>query len=540
MPAQFDQIVDRVSATLWNLEPGEAVYLGKHEYDGMVPDLAADAVEFQVRRLHLLREQLHGLTGLAEETEIDRLQLGTAVDKELFGRETVRWWRRNPMTYIGPLEVDLYLNRGYAPLPRRAEHMADILERAPEVLARARENLEPVVPRTFCEWGVVQGRGMAEFLEQDLPGEVEALGSDPARVRLLETAATATAELRAYAGWIEETLLPAADESYPVGERGLEAMLAGGELLHMPLADLAALGEADLAANLEAFRETAGRLDPDLDPREVYEQHVAAVQAPDADLLGAAREMLEGIRAFLIDRDLITIPSEVRARVAATPRHLRWAFAMMDTPGPYETEATEAIYYVTPVEADWDAARTGELLKTLNLFALEDISIHEAYPGHYVHFLHYAAAPTEVARRTSSYAFVEGWAHYAEQMMWEEGYREGDPRFRLAQLAEALVRNCRFVCAIGLHTGEMTVDQATRFFVENAYYEEMPARKEAERGTFDPGYFSYTLGKLQILRLREDCRRVDGAGFSLPRFHDRLLSRGAPPVELMRRVMLGT
>ena len=540
MSAQFERIVDRVSAALWNLRPGEAVYLGKHEYDGVVPDLGAAAVEVQLERLHRLREQLRGLEGLDQEAEFDRLQLGTAVDKVLFDFEIARWWRRNPMAYIGPLEVDLYLNRGYAPLAVRVERMAEVLEQAAAVLGHGRENLEPVVPRTYCEWGMLQARGLAEFLEDDLPGEVADLGGDPVRARLGDAAAAAAGEFRSYAGWIEETLLPAADESFPVGGAALEAMLSEGELLDLSLADLAALGEADLAANLEAFRETAAALDPDLGPREVYERHVASQWAPAGDLLAAAGEMLEGIRAFLLERDLITVPSEVRPRVAATPRHLRWAFAMMETPGPYETEATEAFYYVSPVEADWDEGRTGEWLKTLNLFALEDISIHEAYPGHYVNFLHFAAAPTEVARRTWSYAFVEGWAHYAEQMMWEEGYRHGDPRFRLAQLAEALVRNCRFVCAIGLHTGEMTVEQATRFFVENAYYEEMPARKEAERGTFDPGYFSYTLGKLQILRLREDCRRAEGEAFSLKRFHDRVLSRGAPPVELLRRLLLET
>jgi uncharacterized protein (DUF885 family) len=270
----------------------------------------------------------------------------------------------------------------------------------------------------------------------------------------------------------------------------------------------------------------------------VYEIHVAAIHAPRNELIAHTEAVLEDIRRFLIDRDLITVPSEVRAQVAPTPGHLRWAFAMMDTPGPYET-ATDAYYFVTPTETEWSDAQADEWLRTLNTFALEDISIHEAYPGHYVHFLHYDHAPTEVSRRLASYAFTEGWAHYAEQMMWEAGYRAGDPRFRLAQLSEALVRNCRFVCAIRLHAHGMTVDEATQFFVDHAFYHQLPARKEAERGTFDPGYFSYTLGKLQILQLREDCRAAWGDGFSLKRFHDALLSRGAPPVETMRKVLLG-
>jgi uncharacterized protein (DUF885 family) len=209
---------------------------------------------------------------------------------------------------------------------------------------------------------------------------------------------------------------------------------------------------------------------------------------------------------------------------------------MMDTPGPYETEATEAYYYVTPVEPEWTGRQAEEWLQALNRFALEDISIHEAYPGHYVHYLHAASAPTETARRTISYAFTEGWAHYAEQMMWEEGFSGGDLRFRLAQLSEALVRNARFVCAIRMHADGMTVDQATRFFEQHAFYGETPARKEAERGTFDPGYLSYTLGKLQILRLREELQAVRGAAFDLKGFHDEVLSRGAPPVGLLQRI----
>jgi uncharacterized protein (DUF885 family) len=254
--------------------------------------------------------------------------------------------------------------------------------------------------------------------------------------------------------------------------------------------------------------------------------------------VAAAETMLEEIRDYLIEEDLITVPSDVRAKVAPTPQHLRWAFAMMDTPGPYETQATEAYYYVTPCEDSWTDEEAEAWLRTLNTFALEDISIHEAYPGHYVHFLHYQSAPTEVSKRVGSYAFIEGWAHYTEQMMWEEGFRAGDPRFRLAQLSEALVRNCRFVCALRLHCFDMTVAEATQFFIDNAYYEELAARKEAERGTFDPGYFSYTLGKLEILRVREQYRDLLGSEFSLKAFHDRVLSRGAPPIGMLHELVV--
>jgi hypothetical protein len=534
----FDQIVDRISATLWNLKPAGAVYLGKHEYDGIVPDVGDDAVDGQVRRLGVLRDRLFGFDGLGDEEELDRLQLGAAIDLARFEEEVLRVRRRNPMWFVYHLDVDTYLNRSYAPMALRAERIAALLEQAPRLLDEARRTLEPPIPAVMAEWGARSAAGLAGFFDEGLMRAVGDTGDRLAEARVAEAASAASAALRGFAAWVEGEAAPAGTGGFQIGAEGIERMVRESELLDTSLDDLAALGEADLEANLAAFRETAAQIDPAEPPRRVYEEYVAAETAPPDGLVAEAAGMLEGIRRFLVERDLITIPSEVRAVVAETPPHLRWAFAMMDTPGPYETEATEAYYYVTPPEPDWDGDRVRQWLRTLNRFVLEDISIHEAYPGHYVHFLHFAGAPTEVSRRTASYAFTEGWAHYTEQMMWEAGYRDGDPRFRLAQLTEALVRNCRFVCALRMHAGDMTVDDATRFFVENAHYEEVGARKEAERGAFDPGYLSYTLGKLEILRLREEERAAAGSRFALKSFHDRLLSRGAPPVGLMRRMML--
>ncbi|MFQ5947799.1 MAG: DUF885 domain-containing protein [Acidimicrobiia bacterium] len=534
----FDRLVDDISAVLWELSPAWAVYLGRHEYDGAVPDWSPATVDGHLSRLEALRRGLHELDGLDQDQELDRVQLTATIDSELFQWEILRWWRRNPMEYIFPLGVETYLNRSYAPMAHRAAKIADVVEAVPRLLGQGKENLERVVPRTFCQWAITMANGAAGFLTEGLPDAVGALHDPRLADRVSEAIETAAGALRDYADWVEAELMPKADDGFAIGSDNMEELLRRGELVSMDLEELLAIGEADLAANLAAFRETAAAIDPDLEPRQAYDEHVASVHFTAQELIPSTEAMLEEIRTFLIDHDIISVPSEVRARVAETPRHLRFAFAMMDTPGPYETEATEAYYYVTPVEDDWEEEQAQQWLKTLNRYALEATSIHEAYPGHYVHFLHYDHAPTETSKRTWSYAFVEGWAHYTEQMMWEQGYRGGDDRFRLAQLSEALVRNCRLVCAIKMHTQGMSVDEATRFFVDNAYYEETAARKEAERGTFDPGYFSYTLGKLQILRLREDYRKAMGDGYSLREFHDRLLSRGAPPVELMRRVML--
>ena len=251
--------------------------------------------------------------------------------------------------------------------------------------------------------------------------------------------------------------------------------------------------------------------------------------------------MLEAIRQALIDFDVISVPSEDRCQVIETPAYMRYAFAAMDSAGALESKATESFYYVTPVDEDWNDTQREQWLSNFNYETLKVISVHEVYPGHFVHNLHnrYGRPLPLINRAATSYAFSEGWAHYTEQMMLETEYGAGQPALLLTQLLEALVRNCRFVCSIRMHTEGMTVDEATKFFMDNAYMGELPARREALRGTFDPGYLNYTLGKLMILKMREDYRKKRGSGYSLKDFHDQLLSFGGPPLPLVREAMLG-
>jgi uncharacterized protein (DUF885 family) len=332
-------------------------------------------------------------------------------------------------------------------------------------------------------------------------------------------------------------------------------MLSTGEGLTVPLADLVDIGQADLDRNLKQLAEVAAHLAKEwgMSGRPVGEMvaHISQHHPTAESLIPETRDMLESIRQSLIDLDLITIPAEDRCQVIETPTYMRYAFAAMDSPGPLETKATEAFYYVTPVDPHWTPQQQEEWLAGFNYNSLRIISIHEVYPGHFIHFLHdrYGRPLPLVHRVFNSYAFNEGWAHYTEQMMVETplsspitkgGYMGvlDQPALRLTQLLGALVRNCRYLCSIWMHTQGMSVDEATRFFMEHAYMGELPARREALRGTFDPGYLSYTLGKLMILKLRNDYRRELGTVFSLKKFHDRLLSYGAPPLPLVRQVML--
>jgi uncharacterized protein (DUF885 family) len=300
----------------------------------------------------------------------------------------------------------------------------------------------------------------------------------------------------------------------------------------------------ELAKQQQIFADTAKRIDPSHKPVEVF-QAIQKDHPTEKTLISDTAKNLDGIRKFVVDHRIVSLPSQVRANVTETPQFMRaTSFASMDTPGPFETKATEAFYYVTPVEPDWPAAQKDEWLTAFNYYTTDIVSIHEAYPGHYVQFLCLnASSATPLEKIFNSYAFVEGWAHYCEQMMVDQGYGGGgDPlraaKYRLAQTDEALLRLCRYCVSIKMHCMGMTVDEATKFFQDNCYYEAKPARSEAMRGTFDPEYLYYTVGKLQILKLRADYQKQEGSSFSLQKFHDELLRHGAPPVRLLREKML--
>ena len=319
----------------------------------------------------------------------------------------------------------------------------------------------------------------------------------------------------------------------------------------MPSSELLEIGLAELKREQEAFAAAAKIIDPDKPAPEVFKD-VQRDHPTAESLISDTAKNLETIRQFIVDRDLIGIPSKVRANVKETPRFERaTSFASMDTPGPFEKKASEAYYYVTPVEPEWSEKQKEEWLTAFNFYTTDVTSIHEVYPGHYIQFLHLnASEATKTEKIFGSYAFVEGWAHYTEKMMLDEGFgRSKNPepspeeniraaKFRLAQSDEALLRLCRLAVSIKMHTQGMSIDEATKFLQENCYYEEKTARQEAMRGTFDPGYLNYTLGKLQILKLREDYKAQEGANFSLKKFHDEMLNHGMPAIRLLREIML--
>jgi len=419
----------------------------------------------------------------------------------------------------------------------------------PNILIAARTNLNDAVPKPYVELAIQIAKGSADFLKKDLVAAVGNLKEEQLRVAFHEANRKAANALNDYAAWLEREKLPKASLDFALGEEKFRRFLAQTELVDLPPQKILEIGMAQLKAEQQAFAEAAKKIDPNKSPIEVFKQIQSEHPTPQNLIPDVAKD-LDKIRKYVLTRRLVSIPSDVRAKVKETPQYLRaTSFASMDTPGPFETKATEAYYYVTPVEPDWPPEQKEEWLGAFNYYTTDVVSIHEAYPGHYTQFLCLNASPaTRLEKIFGSYAFIEGWAHYAEQMMVDEGFGASSApisptdlkasKYRLAQTDEALLRICRLCVSIKMHCQGMDVDGATKFFQDNCYYEQKPARQEAVRGTFDPEFLYYTVGKLEILKLREDYRAQEGSKFTLQKFHNEMLRHGAPPIRLLREVML--
>lgn len=550
---EFQSLGEEFLAGHLRWRPAMGVALGLHEYDARTTDYSRASLDAELARLKSFDLRLAALAtaSMTPRTFYDYRILRAAIAREIFRFEEREAFTRNPMTYAGALNVLIYVKRDFAPFEQRVKSLTTILEGAPEIFSAARANLAEALPRPFIETAIEQAQGSVDFLSKDLLEALKPLKNEALRTRFTAANAKAIAELRGYATWLKEQRLPKASENYALGRDKFARMLREGELVQESPEKILEVGLRDLAREQKIFADTARRIDSTRPPIEVFK----AIQRdhPTAEnLIPDTKKNLEAIRQFVVDRRVITIPSKVRVRVEETPPFDRaTSFASMDTPGPFEKKATEAYYYITPVEKEWPQKQKEEWLTAFNYYTTDVVSIHEAYPGHYVQFLCLNASPANrLEKILDSYSFIEGWAHYTEQMLLDEGFpgtvgktptaEESlrTAKYRLAQSDEALLRLCRLCVAIKMHCQGMNVDEATKFFQANCYYEEKPARQEAIRGTFDPEYLYYTLGKLQILKLREDWRKQMGAAFTLQKFHDEFLRHGMPPIRLLREVML--
>src|SRR5215469_6717695 len=552
--AEYEAVAEEYIKGYFAAHPLEGTALGWHEYDGKISDYSRLALDAELSRLRRFDDRLSKFdpSKLSPRQSIDLRILQAAVKKDLFEMQDMSVFERNPMIYARAADVNVYIKRNFAPLEDRVHSLIAIECQIPNILIAARTNLNDILPKPFVELAIQIAKASSDFLKKDLIAAVATIKDDQLRASFQETNRKAAGALVDYAAWLEREKLPKASLDFALGEEKFRRLFAQTELVDLPPQRILEIGMEQLKADQEAFAEAAKKIDPNKSSVEVFRQIQSEHPAPENLIPDVAKD-LDKIRKYVTSHHLVSIPSDVRPKVKETPQYLRaTSFASMDTPGPFEKRATEAYYYVTPVENDWPQKQKEEWLTAFNYYTSDIVSIHEAYPGHYVQFLRLNASPaSKVEKIFGSDAFIEGWAHYCEKMMIDEGY--GNPaasatpseedvkraaKYRMAQADEALLRLCRLCVSIKMHTQNMSIEDATKFFQQNCYYEEEPARQEAIRGTFDPGYLNYTLGKLEILKLRDDYKAQEGNEFTLQKFHNELLDRGMPPIRLLREIML--
>jgi uncharacterized protein (DUF885 family) len=534
--------VDDLLGYLHETHPTAATLDGVHTYDDLLEDLSRPAIDAEAHALAGYRRRLDEIAtdDLPAIERLEHRMLTSHLRARMADLEEVRTWEKNPQYYADILATSLAGQAlfTHASPAERARRVLSKLRQTPRFLQAARDNIkEP--PGIFVKVGIETFSGALKFIDQDLPRAF----SDVDDLHLLGDLADAQVEaseaLGAYIRYLEEDLAPRARGSFRLGRDRFEQKVKLEEGLAMPADRLLAIAMRELKTTQEAFRSVAGRMNGG-DPLETWARTKAGHPAP-GELVDAGRQQLESLRTFLERQGIVTVPTGESVTVAPTPEFYRWSFASMWTPGPFESKATRAYYYLTDADRSWPEDRQVAHLRDYNYPTLWSISIHEVYQGHFLHYQHLRKVESKLRKSIlfAPMSFVEGWAHYCEQMMIENGFERQDQGVRLGQLAEALIRLVRFVVAIRLHTEDLSVEQGVRLFREEAYMEEASARREAERGTFDPTYLVYSVGKLMLLKLRQDCKQQQGKSFSLRNFHDTLLGNGTAPFWLHRQLMLG-
>jgi uncharacterized protein (DUF885 family) len=538
--ASFSKFVDDYFDARFAYLPSQGTDVGFHQYDTKLEDRSRRRIESRIVELRTFLARLQAMdhSKLSFDDAIDAEALEGQIRGHLLDLDTIRTWERNPMGYAGlpGNAADDLIKRNFAPPAERLRSLVARLKLMPPVYEAAKANLVSP-PKEFTDLAIRMSKGSVGYFSGTVASWAkEAAGADAALKKEFDDAnGRVVAATRDFSTWLEKDLLRRSKGSYAIGAENFLAKMKYDEGVDIPLAGLLAKGEAQLAKDYTAFVDTAKKIDPSKTPAEVMKSLSDAHPTPETLIPTVARSV-EDARRYLVEMDLVKIPSEVRPRVIETPPFARsGSFASMDTPGAYETKATEAFYYVTPVEAEWDAKHKEEHLRLYNPYVVSIIDVHEVWPGHYLQFLYAPRFPTKTRKLVFCGTNAEGWAHYSEQMMVDEGFGGGDPKYRLAQLQEALLRDCRYVVGIQLHTKGMSVEDGAKIFVEKGFQEPANAYEEARRGAYNPTYLYYTLGKLQIQELRDEYRAKKNA--SLKQFHDAFVAQGGLPISLVRRIL---
>jgi uncharacterized protein (DUF885 family) len=539
----FAALADRYWDEELARSPAFATQMGVHRYDDQMLDLSAAAIKkyAAAQKQWLQRFAAVDASKLSRDEAIDLELVKHEAAAAIADIEVSHRWRRLPRMYAEPALNSVYLvvKRDYAPLTERIKHVIAREEQVPKLIAAAKRNLDDVDPINI-ELALTELPSNIEFLQKDTVSAFATVKDAALQRRLAASTKTATDALADYGAWLQHELLPRAKGHFAIGADAFAQKLAAEEGITEPLDAVLARGEAELKRLREEFVVTAKKIDPSKPAPEV-QASLAADHGKSQTLVADVQARLAGLRKFLVDKQIVTIPSTVMPIVQESPPFMRaFTLASMDTPGPFESKATEAFYNVTLPDPKWSAADVESYMRGgFSRTIIEMVSIHEAFPGHYVQFLWMPQMRSRTRKMYGCSSNAEGWAHYSEQMMIDEGAAGSDPKQRLAQLQEALLRAARYVVGMRMHTRGMTLAQAIEFFQSQGLQSKKVAEMEAKRGTEDPTYLYYTFGKLEILKLREEYKKKLGAQYSLRRFHDAFLAEGAIPLPLTRKILLG-
>jgi len=541
--AEFGRLADRYFDELvFRFDPAQGTYAGFHQYDTSLSSGSRAEIDSQIAALKKFEPEVRNLDprGLSANVAADRELVLAQIEGQLLELELIRPWEKNPDIYSSGVTSAVYtiMSRNFAPAPERLKSIIARERLIPRVFASAHENLKNP-PQVYTEIALEQLPGLVSFFQKDVPSAFQSVTDAPLQAEFKKANQSVVDALNSYQAWLKSDLLPRSHGDFRIGADNYRKKLAYDEMVDIPLDRLLEIGFENLRQNQAELRRVAAQIDSKRTPQQILED-LEHDHPPGDHLLQAFRDVLGGLRSFIESHHIVTVPSQVMPMLQETPPFGRaLSTASMDTPGPYEKVAKEAFFYVTLPEPNWTPKQTEEYLEDFNRGTIISTATHEVFPGHYTQFLWLQTLSDKVRKLSGCGTNTEGWAHYSEQMMLDEGYGNGDLKLRLGQLQDALLRNARYIAGIEMHTGKMTLEQATDFFVNEGYQTRPIAEKEAKRGTSDPTYLVYTLGKLEILKLREDYKKLKGAQYSLGAFHDAFMKQGMAPIKIVRRALLG-
>lgn len=545
---QFEKLADTYFDTLYLPgSPSTATVLGVHDYDARLEDFSRAGINQRIAALEQFAKRVEAVNPaqLDEQTQGDRELVLNNIRSQLLTLQKIRPWEKNPDFYSSGITTAVFviIERNFAPVNERLKSLIAREKLMPAALAAARKNLKNP-PKIYTEIAIEQMPGQISFFTKDVPMAFADVTDPALKQEFTETNAAVIKALQDYQGWLKTSLLPRSNGDFRIGADNYRKKLQYDEMVDIPLSRLLVMGWSDLKKNQRAYKRLVWELSKENGASHSVDPLKLVGHPAPSELLATFSSSFDSLIGFIKDKKIITIPSDVRPTMEETPPFIRAiTFASMDTPGPFETKAQEAYFNVTLPDPSWSEAKVDNYLTAFNYPAIKDTVIHETYPGHYVQFLWVRQQPSRVRKILGASSNSEGWAHYCEQMMLEEGYgQSGDARqaklMRLGQLQNALLRNARFIVGIKMHTGKMSFDQAVNFFVKQGYQSKSTGLIEAKRGTSDPTYLYYTLGKLQILKLRADLKAKEKKDFNLQQFHDAFMQQGFPPIKIVRKAML--